>query len=229
MTLLTNYRPLIRAHRRIQESLLTDSCVVLSGGMPVTWPRNNAIVVPCRFGDERTFAEPSDPQDANTRASSEWAISLPWDMPLEPSNVVNVTLSETGEFVSTVVGETNKPQTWLILTRGYGTRPKSAVAATPITFKRDTDDDGEYETTVGTYLCQVIFDRVDPLEVPLRYAEAGRSSYAPVRIVIPETNADVQIDDIFLLDGNFGVVRLIAPGQTQQTEVRGLVDFGGIY
>lgn len=208
---------------------MTDSCLVLRGGSYVTWPRMSTTIVPCRIGDERTFAEPSDPQDANTRAQSEWAITMPWDFPLEVGDACNITLIETGALVNTIVGETNAPQTWITAMRGYGTKPKSSVAVSLITFKRDADNDGEYELTLGSYDVQVVFERTDPQEIPLRYAEAGRSSYVPVRITILEPDANVMTDDIFLLDGHYGVVRSVVPGQPQQTELRAFVDFGGIY
>lgn len=224
-----SYDPLIKYNRRYQESLMTDSCVVVRSGVPVSWPRTSSTVIPCRIGEERTIVASPDPQDANTRSQNEWLATMPWDMPITAGDALTATFQETGQTFSAIVGETNLPQSWTIAARSVMSKPKTAVAPSVLLFRRDTDGDGLFETTLGPYNVAVVIDRVNPLEVPLRYAQAGRSSYAPVRLLFVETPVSpVDVDDIFVWDGKYGVVVAVTPNTPQQAEARAIVDFGGV-
>ena len=228
---LITYQPLIEFNRSYQESLMGDSCVILRGGSLVSWTRDglSTTIIPCRVGEERTLAVSSDPLDANTRTLNEWAITLPWDIVPEIGDQVTATIEETGVEFSTVVGESNQPQSWPLASRIIGGKPKTAVGAENITYKRDQDGDGVFEMIVGTFATKIVLDRTAPLEVPLRYSQAARTSYAPVRLIFDnQTGVPIQTDDIFLTQGRYGVVVAVTPGQVQQTEARALVDFGGV-
>lgn len=220
------YEPNVTALRQIQEGLMRDTALVDAVGVPVIWPRTGTAAVPCRVGEERTFAEPSDPHDANVRAQAEWAVTLPWDFPVEVSHHIVVTL-RTGDVLDLTVGEVNRPQSWLLASRAYATRQKSAVAPTLITFLRDVDNDGVF-VEVSTYPTRVVFERNEPLETPVRFSHTLGTSYRRIRLVIEQPNADVQSDDTFVYAGMFGIVTAVIPGQPQQTEVIALLDFGGL-
>lgn len=206
--------------RSFQEALMTETCNVRRDGALVVWPRMNTTTIPCRVGEERTFAEPSDPQDANTRSQAEWAITMPWDMDLRVADFIH------WNALVLTVGETNNPQTWLVATRGYITKPKTAVAPTDVTLYRTSWDTGVV-SEVGTFPVKIVFARVDPIEIPSRFSFIASSSWRSVTLIFEDVvNADVQKDDHFVYQGKYGVITHVVPGQNQRTEAHGLIDFG---
>lgn len=223
------WRPNVGALRTVQEGLMEDTCVITRLGTPLVWSRTGDVVIPCRVGEERTLAVPGDPEDANVRSLSEWTMTMPWDVRPEMADVATATISRTGETVEGVVGENNNPQTWLICARVYITKQKTAVQSVMLTFKRDDNFDGVFETTLGPYAVKVLFDRVEPFETPLRYAPSARASYKPARLIFEnQPNVPVEVDDIFTYNGFFGTISAVVPGQVQRTEAHAWIDFSGV-
>jgi hypothetical protein len=210
--------PLLRA---TQEALMIDTCQVTRLGVLVAWPRTGATSVPCRLGEERTFAEPADPYDANIRSLSEWALTLPWDMVVVESDKLSV----PAKALELIAGDTNQPQTDLIALRVYATKPKAAVQWVSLTLYRDTDKDGIW-SPIPLQTVQVFFDRVEPLEVPLRYSPAARTRYQGGRFA-KEPPFNVLKDDSFKLNGFSGVITDVLPNQPQRIEARFRLDLGG--
>lgn len=207
---------------------MDDTCTIANNGVFLSWDREGTAIIPCRVGEEHTLAQPYDPQDANTRTSSEWLITMPYDVkPVVGSRII-ATIAHLNSTVEGVIGETNSPQSWQIATRVYMTRQVTAVRGEQILFKRDTDNNGTFETHYGPYTVKVVFDRVDPIETPLRYTPSGRSSYRPARLIFEDQeNVNVQAGDIFLYNGYFGEVVSVIPGQQLRTEAIAWIDFSG--
>jgi hypothetical protein len=222
------WRPNVGVLRTFNEQLFEDTCTIMDGSTVLTWPRTNSAIIPCRAGEEHTLAQPYDPQDANTRTSSEWIVTMPFDVFPSVGDRIITTIVRQGQTIEGVIGETNDPQTWLLATRVYMTRQVTAVAADMIIFKRDTDFDGIFEIETGPFATKVIFDRVEPLETPIRYTPSARSSYRPVRLIFEDQFVDVMAGDIFVYQGYFGEVVSVTPGQQFRMEANGWVDFSGI-
>lgn len=213
--------------RDYQESLMTDSVVVVRNNLVVPWIRTGQITVPCRVHGFHTEVVSPDPGDANFRSMKEWIFTLPWDMDVVIGDFLTAKFAKTRYILSTIVGETSDHETWKISTRAYGTIQKNAVQETTITFKRD-DGEGNL-TVVGTYQVKLVQEHTAPIEVALRYTEYARSSLAAVRLIFDgQPDVPIQEGDEFVVDGHWGIVREVFPDQPQRTEAMAFVDFSGI-
>lgn len=206
--------------RKFQESLMTDSCVVSRNGSNVAWPRNNSTTIPCRVGYVHTFPAAADPQDARAKDLSVMAVTMPHDFPVIVSDV----LTWSGDTL--IVGETNRPQTWLIASRAYVTKQKTAVSTVPITFYRRDFDTGN-NAVVATYNVKIIFNKEEAVEVPSRYSLVAGASFKSITIIFPDgINPIVTKDDTFEYEGRFGFIQSIVPNQPLRVEAYAWVDFG---
>lgn len=207
--------------RSFQESLMYDSCSVYRSNSSVTWPRTSSTTIPCRVGEVKTFPDSGDPQDSSLKALSLWSFTMPHDFPVEVSDIINYGGS------SYIVGETNKPQSWLVASRAVATRQKTAVSLSSIIFRRRDFDTGSI-TTVATYSVRVVFTKEDPIEIPSRYSLAANASFRSVRLVFPDgIQPIVQKDDTFEYEGKFGFITTIIPNQPLRVEAMAMIDFGG--
>jgi len=205
------YLPMLRT---VQNRLMTEQVDIFRHGTLVS------AHVPCRITVSRLFAEPGDPSDANMRSSSEWGFTVPWN--------TNVAIGDqliTG-LIDCIAGEVLKDDTWKTAVRIWATRPKLATPQISITFYRPNNEDAS-TLALGPFTVNVVFNRNQPTESPIRYVPAGRSQWKGGWFVGDMGLAVVQPEDRFVLDGMAGVVVEILPVQPQHIEVRFLMDEGG--
>lgn len=207
--------------RKYQESLMTDSCIVQRDGSSVVWPRNNSASIPCRVGYVHTFPASGDPQDGRAKDLSVLAVTMPHDFPVENADV----LTWSGD--SFIVGETNRPQTWLVASRAFVTKQKTAVGMTSLTFTRRNYDTGVV-SVVATYNVRIIFNKEEPIEIPNRYSLVAGAAFKSVTIIFEDgINPIIQKDDAFEYDNKFGFIQTIVPDQPLRVEAYAWIDFGG--
>lgn len=194
-----------------QTALLTDTLSIYRDGVLI------ASNIPCRAHPNRLFAEPGDPSDANMRSMGEWGITMPISADVRVSDRLVVTTP--GGTLDLNVGEVEKAGTWQIMQRAWGNRPKTATPHIWITLRRG-------DTILPPQYVQVVYDRNRPEERPERYTPAARTSYKGGWL-IGDTSFDVQVEDIFTLDGLAGVIVQVLPLQPQRKEAKFMLDVGG--
>jgi hypothetical protein len=211
--MVLSYLPALRT---LQDNLMTDVIQV--------W-RDGALVydqLPARVTSSRLFTEPADPHDANLRSTSEWGFTLHYQIVIHVADELRF-----GPAFSqnAIVGEVLADDTWKTAVRVWATRPKTATPFVEIELFR-FDDIAQDWLSVGVQALQVVFDRVAPLETPLRYSPAGRTSYQGGTLIGP-MSFDVQVDDRFTLNTYGCIVDSVLPTQPQHIEAHFLMDMSG--
>lgn len=203
--------------RTLQESLMTESCRIVREGVVID------TGIPCRKTSSRLFAEPGDPQDANMRSMAEWGWTMPIDVDVQVGDAVEL----TDGSLSTIAGEVLQDDTWVIATRVWATRPKTASPTTTVSLYRFNDGVDDY-VLVGTFDVQIVYDRISPEETPIRYAQAART-FSKGGWIIGALGFAPQVGDTFNLGPQdyAAVITEVLPFQPQRVEARFTVDTGG--
>lgn len=205
-------------HRGVQTALLTDVCTLVRAGVVVGEPS-------MRVGSERQFIEPADPQDASDRAMVVWGFTFEWDEVVEVGDMV---LWGSPEQAS-ILGEVLRHNTWQVGTRAFGSKPKLATQPFELVLWRWNPVTEQNDIELPAQTVKLIWDRTAPIEAPLRYAPAGRSSYQGGKFVkedIATEPFDVQVRDTFFLDGYSGLIQQVLSNQPQVTEASFIVNVG---
>lgn len=212
---MSGFTSLIGPLSSIQNRLMTDTCRVLRNGSVVT----NAIA--CRVHKDRLFTEPADPQDANFRSTQEWGFTMPTGTDVRIGDEVQL----QAHSISAIIGEVLYHDTWQTALRVWGTEPKLATPTIPVVLWRynPTLDDWEGMTAQNV---QIIYDRNQPEESPVRYVPAGRAVYKHGAL-IGGLDFDVKIGDRFTIDGFSASITMLLPEQPQHIEARFRMDLSG--
>lgn len=179
--------------------------------------------VPCRVTSNRLFAEPADPYDANIRSMAEWGFTCPAGTDIQVGDRILCTTQ--GLALDLIAGEVVAGDTWELAVRVWCNKPKTATPGYEIVLLRFDMNTEEYVALDPQHV-QVVYDRNQPEETPIRYSPAVRSSYKSGWL-IGDLTFDVQVDDRFVLDGYAGVITQVLPGQPQRIEAQFRLDFGG--
>lgn len=213
--------PYLPSLRAVQTNLMTDRVQVVRDGDVVYED------VPARVVSSRLFSEPGDPHDANLRSTQEYGFTIPYTYTgVRVADVIEQLDVDDNVILSVIAGEVLAGDTWSTAIRIWGTRPKLATPTTSVTlwrFDTGTDDYIEYET----FDVQVVFDRVQPEETPLRYAPAGRSSYQG-GVLVGDLTFTPAVDDRFALGAYGCIIDAVMPIQPQHIEAHFKMDMSGV-
>jgi hypothetical protein len=224
------YRPPIALMRRLHATLMDDEATIFRGNHGVLV--EVAAEVPCRVGSTRLMTEPVDPYDANTRSIVEWGFTFPLGTDVRVGDRVLVTRLPTDlrPSVDVFLGEVLVGDTHSVGVRAWGTAPKTAVPTVSLVLHR-IDDDG-LDTVLVAQTVQLVFKRVDPFQVPIRY-RVGASASMQGGTIIGDLTFDVQPGDRFayadpILGMSYtGFVTSVLPTQSQRVEATFLLDVIG--
>lgn len=212
--MVLTYLPQLRA---LQAMLMTDRCSIWRQGVLLQMDH------PCRVHKDRLFSETGDPQDANLRSMQEWGVTLPPDTDVMIGDVV--VFPTFNRDISVIVGEVLQGDTWETATRAWGTEPKLATPEVTVTLWRydpDVDDWLEADVITGN----IVYDRNQPVEAPVRFSPAGQAMYKNGTFVVP-LGTDIRVGDRFTLYDLAAVVTMVLPGQPQHIEARFSLDISG--
>lgn len=224
----------IHGMRSMQRSIMEDTVSVFRGEFGDEVMVSGGI--PCRIDANRLFAEPADPYDANVRSLSEWTLTVPNGNDVRMADIIRVDRPLNGEksdliSIVAIVGELVEGQTHQIVEKFFCTRPKSATPTiTLVLWRRDFETDDFTDLPPQTF--QLVFKRVDPMDVPLRYLQGGHSSYQGATL-IGTLESDIKAGDRFsYVDPNTGDefsgnVLNVLPVQPQRIEARVVMDLVG--
>lgn len=214
--------PFLPALRNVQNNLMTDRIQVRRNGVLVYTD------VPARTVASRLFAEPGDPHDANLRSTQEVGFTIPYTYTgVRVSDVIEQVDENNAITLSVIAGEVMGGDTWSTAVRIWGTKPKTATPTVAITLYRYSSGTDDYEL-FGTFDVQLVFDRVQPTETPLRYSPAGHASYQG-GVLIGDLTFVPQIEDRFTLDGYGCIIDNVLPQQPQHVEAHFLMNISGTH
>jgi hypothetical protein len=194
----------------------TESCRIVRNGTVI------ATNVPCRLHNARLFTETPDPQDANVRSMAEWGWTLPLGTDVDWGDYIEL----SDGSLSTIAGEVLKWDTWATAIRVWATRPKVVVRDTQITLVRPNDTNDDLQI-VGTYWVNIIYDRNQPEEVPIRFSPQGHT-LSKGGIVIGDLAFPARSGDLFEYSGLQCRIEYVLPGQPQHIEARFTADISGV-
>lgn len=224
--MVVSYLPMLRA---AQEVLMTDVVQVVRDGVVIH------ADVPARITASRLFAEPGDPHDANLRSTQEFGFTIP---ALYSDVIVGDTIEKLdgggNVMLSVIAGEVMSHDTWMTAVRIWATRPKTATPLVDVQLWRydnATQDYVKLLTGLGdpfVQTVQVVFDRIQPNETPLRYSPGGRTSYQGGTL-IGDLSFDVRLDDRFTLNTYGCIVDEVLPMQPQHIEAHFVMDLSGVH
>jgi hypothetical protein len=199
----------------IQEREFSETCTISRHGTVI------ATGVPCRIHSGRLFAEPGDPQDANMRATSEFGLTMPKTTDI----AIGDTITARGGELILIAGEVMKHDTWATATRVWATRPKNTTPMVTITLWRYNPVIDDWETA-GTHNVQVVYDRNQPQEPPVRFSPAA-SSRLKGGWLIGDLTFNPKVGDRFTLEGYACTIREVYPLQPQHIEAKFSMDISG--
>lgn len=220
--------PDLRVLQGVQNDLID-----LVGSMAIVTRNGEAVNTwKMRVGAERTFTEPSDPQDASTRAQVEWGFTFKTTQEVQ---AVDVQVGDRVQFNDppqyTILGEVLDGSSMQTAIRCWGTKPKFAVATIDVDFLRWNPATEKYDIAVDTQTVKLVWDHIAPVQTPIRYTPAAESLLQGGRLikenVIADGPFDVQVGDRFSVDGQAAVITSILGNQELATEARFTVDLGG--
>lgn len=203
--------------REFQESLMTNTLDTYRAGSI------HLTDVPCRVTSNRLFAEPADPYDANVRSMAEWGFTVPHGTDVVVGDRI-VCVSQ-GLTLDLNAGEVVAGDTWETAVRIWCNKPKTATPHVSIVLWRYNTGTDDF-VALSAQDVQVVYDRNAPVETPLRYSPATRSSYKGGWLVGDPT-FDVAAEDRFVLDGYHGIISQVLPEQPQRIEAAFILDVGG--
>lgn len=212
---MTAFLPFVAPLSALQNRLMTDTCRIVRNGSVLT------SSVPCRVHKDRLFTEPADPQDANFRSMQEWGFTLPTGTDVRIGDEMR--LLEHG--ISAVIGEVLPYDTWQIALRVWGTEPKLATPSIAVVLWRYSPSLDDWQALPSQEV-QLIYDRNQPEESPVRYVPAGRAVYKNGALV-GGLDFDVAIGDRFTVDGYAASITMVLPEQPQRIEARFRLDMSG--
>lgn len=201
----------------MHEALMTDRVSIYRNGVLV------AANVQCRATSNRLFAEPADPTDANMRSMSEWGFTMPSDTDLCVGD--HVISDPPFAHIDCIIGEVVQGDTWQIALRAWGNRPKLATPNISVVLYRYDIDLDDWVAQAAQSV-QVVYDRNQPKETPIRYTPAAASSYQGGWLV-GDMDFDVEVEDRFQIDNYGGIIVEILPTQPQHKEARFVIDVSG--
>jgi hypothetical protein len=205
--------------RALQESLMTDRCTVSRHGVTIQ------ADIPCRVHKDRLFSEPGDPQDANLRSTQEWGVTMPANTAVNVGD--DVIFATFNRDISIIVGEVLQGDTWEIATRVWGTEPKVATPEVTVTLWRYDPNIDEWAEE-GDVTGNIIYDRNQPEEAPVRYSPAGQAMYKNGALIVPlDSDPMPTTGDRFDLLGYSAAVTMVLPAQPQHVEARFRLDISG--
>jgi hypothetical protein len=212
---MIDFRQMIPALKAIQERQMTETLDIIRHGTTV------ATAVPCRLHSGRLFSEPGDPQDANMRATSEFGITVPLGTDVE----IGDTIVARGGALRLIAGEVMKHDTWATAIRIWATRPKNTTPMTSVTLWRYNAAIDDWEIA-GTWDVQVVYDRNQPQEPPVRFSPAASARLKGGWLIGDLTFAP-KVGDRFTLEGYACVIREVYPLQPQHIEAKFSMDISG--